>query len=151
MPPAAGTGPAPRRAGRMIESAAAEGGAPAVADQLRHAANALTLDLDAAPAGRMDVLSDALAATLRSVDDAARAACETISASVASLGDEDPTRLAAARIALSSLDDLRKTASRILDSFPEESGRRPEVVWLDRPFTGDGPRPAPPPGGALGG
>ncbi len=132
---------AARRAGRMIESAAAEGGAPAVADQLRHAANALTLDLDAAPAGRMDVLSDALAATLRSVDDAARAACETISASVASLGDEDPTRLAAARIALSSLDDLRKTASRILDSFPEEPGRRPEVVWLDRPFTEDARRP----------
>jgi ATP-dependent DNA helicase DinG len=132
---------AARRAGRMIESAAAEGGAPAVADQLRHAANALTLDLDAAPAGRMDVLSDALAATLRSVDDAARTACETISASVASLGDEDPTRLAAARIALSSLDELRKTASRILDSFPEEPGRRPEVVWLDRPFTEDARRP----------
>ena len=130
-----------RRAAREIESAAAEGGAPAVADQLRHAAAALTLDLDDAPAGRMDVLSDALAATLRSVQDAAKAATEAITASAASLGDDDPARLAAARIALSSLDDLQRTTSRILGSFTGELDSRPEVVWLDRPFTEDARRP----------
>ena len=130
-----------RRAAREIESAAAEGGAPAVADQLRHAAAALTLDLDDAPAGRMDVLSDALAATLRSVQDAAKAATEAITAGAASLGDDDPARLAAARIALSSLDDLQRTTSRILGSFTGELDSRPEVVWLDRPFTEDARRP----------
>src|SRR4029077_6061272 len=59
---------AARRAGRLTEPAAREGGAegaaPAVADQLRQAAAALAIDLGDAPAGRMDVLSDALAATL---------------------------------------------------------------------------------------
>ena len=130
-----------RRAAREIESAAVEGGAPAVADQLRHAAAALTLDLDDAPAGRMDVLSDALAATLRSVHDAAKAATEAITASAASLGDDDPARLAAARIALSALDDLQRTTSRILGSFTGELDSRPEVVWLDRPFTEDARRP----------
>jgi hypothetical protein len=42
-----------------------------VADGLRHAAAALTVDLGDAPAGRMDVLPDTLAATLTSVRDAA--------------------------------------------------------------------------------
>jgi ATP-dependent DNA helicase DinG len=132
---------AARRAARAVESAATEGAAPAAADQLRHAAAALALDLDDAPAGRMDALSDELAATLRSVGDAAKTAAEAITAGAASLGEDDPARLAAARIALTSLDDLQRTASRILGSFTEDLDRRPEVVWLDRPFTEDSRRP----------
>jgi ATP-dependent DNA helicase DinG len=132
---------AARRAARVVESAATEGAAPAAADQLRHAAAALTLDLDDAPAGRMDELSDALAATLRSVQDAAKTAMEAITASASGLSEEDPARLAAARIALTSLDDLQRTAGRILGSFGDDAASRPEVVWLDRPFTEDARRP----------
>jgi ATP-dependent DNA helicase DinG len=128
-----------RRAGRLTESATPES-APAVADQLRQAAAALTVDLGDAPAGRMDTLPDTLAATLKSVQDAAKACTDAITASAAGLED-DPPRLAAARIALTSLGELGSTCSRILGSFTEELQTRPEVVWLDRPFTEDARRP----------
>jgi ATP-dependent DNA helicase DinG len=131
---------AARRTGRLTEPAADRGGAPAVADQLRQAAEALTVDLDDAPAGRMDVLSDALAATLGSVHDAARACVEEITSSAAGL-EEDPQQLAAARMTLASLDELRRTASRVLDVFGDTIADRREVVWLDRPFTEDARRP----------
>jgi ATP-dependent DNA helicase DinG len=130
---------AARRAGRATEPGGAEGGAPAVADQLRQAANAITIDLGDAPAGRMDMLSDALAATLRSVRDAAKACTDAITASAASL-EEDPARLANARMTLASLDDLHQTAGRILAVFDEPIAARQEVVWLDRPFTEDARR-----------
>jgi ATP-dependent DNA helicase DinG len=129
---------AARRAGRLTEAGA--DGAPAVADQLRETANALTVDLIDAPVGRMDTLPDTLAATLKSVQDAAKACTDAITASAASL-EEDLPRLAAARMTLASLDELGRTAERILGSFAEELGTRPEVVWLDRPFTEDSRRP----------
>ena len=126
---------AARRAGRLTEAVAAaamEGNAPAVADRLREAAAALAIDLGDAPAGRMDVLSDALAATLTSVQDAAGACPDAIRASAAS-EEEDPQKMATARMTLASLDELQRTASRILDAFGEEITERGEVVWLDRP------------------
>jgi ATP-dependent DNA helicase DinG len=129
---------AARRAGRLTEAGA--DGAPAVADQLRETANALTVDLIDAPVGRMDTLPDTLAATLKSVQDAAKACTDAITASAASL-EEDLPRLAAARMTLASLNELGRTAERILGSFAEELGTRPEVVWLDRPFTEDSRRP----------
>jgi ATP-dependent DNA helicase DinG len=132
---------AARRAGRATEPGDAEGGAPAVADQLRQAANAVTIDLGDAPAGRMDMLSDALAATLRSVRDAAKACTDAITASAASPGDDDPGGLTAVRITLASLDELQRTASRMLNVFSEPIAARREVVWLDRPFTEDARRP----------
>ena len=135
---------AARRAGRLTEPGTAEGGAAAVTDQLRHAGAALAVDLGDAPAGRMDELSDALAATLRSVRDAAKAAADAITATAAShgdRGDEDPQWLAAARMTLAMVDDLQRTAGRILAVYDEELAARPEVVWLDRPFTEDTRRP----------
>ena len=39
------------------------------------------------------------------------------------------------------VDDLQRTASRILAVYDEELAARPEVVWLDRPFTEDARRP----------
>src|SRR5439155_16827522 len=134
---------AARRAGRLTESAAMEGSATAVADRLREAAGALAIDLGDAPAGRLDELSGTLAATLTSVRDAAGACLEAIQASAAT-EDEDPQKMAAARVTLASLDDLQRTASRILDAFGEEITERGEVVWLDRPFnpfTEDARRP----------
>ena len=131
---------AARRAGRLTESAAMEGSATAVADRLREAAAALAIDLGDAPAGRLDELSGTLAATLTSVQDAAGACLEAIQASAAT-EDEDPQKMAAARVTLASLDDLQRTASRILDAFGEEITERAEVVWLDRPFAEDTRRP----------
>ena len=88
----------------------------------------------------MDELSGTLAATLTSVQDAAGACLDAIPASAAT-ENEDPQRLAAARMTLASLDELQRTASRILDAFGEEITERGEVVWLDRPFTEDARRP----------
>jgi ATP-dependent DNA helicase DinG len=124
---------AARRAGRLTESAAMEGSATAVADRLREAAAALAIDLGDAPEGRLDELSGTLAATLTSVQDAAGGCLEAIQASAAT-EDEDPQKMAAARVTLASLDELQRTASRILDAFGEEITERGEVVWLDRPF-----------------
>ena len=123
---------AARRAGRLTESAAAEGAAAAGAEQLRQAAAALAIDLGDAPPGRMDVLSDTLAATLTSVQDAAGAYADAVRASAAS-EEEDPQRMATARMTLASLDELQRTSSRILDAFGEQVAERGEVVWLDRP------------------
>ena len=131
---------AARRAGRLTESAAMEGSATAVAERLREAAAALAIDLGDAPAGRLDELSGTLAATLTSVQDAAGACLEAIQASAAT-EDEDPQKMAAARVTLASLDDLQRTASRILDAFGEQITERAEVVWLDRPFAEDTRRP----------
>ena len=128
------------RAGRLTEPATAEAGAPAVADQLRQAAAALTVDLGDAPAGRMDVLSDALAATLRSVRDAAKACTDAITASATGM-EEDPQRLSAARLTLASLGDIERTARRVHDVFADQIADRREVVWLDRPFVEDARRP----------
>jgi ATP-dependent DNA helicase DinG len=131
---------AARRAARLTESAADVGAAPAVADQLRHAAAALVIDLGDAPAGRMDVLPETLAATLTAVRDAAGACADAVRAS-ATPQEEDQQRLATARLTVASLDDLQSTAGRILDAFEQDLTERGEVVWLDRPFIDDGRRP----------
>jgi ATP-dependent DNA helicase DinG len=133
-----GVDAAARRCARLTD-AAAEQGSPAVADQLRQAAAALTVDLGDAPAGRMDVLPDALAATLTSVRHAAGTCAEAIRASAPGQ-EEDPQRMAAARMTLAALDELQRTASRVLDAFGADITARDEVVWLDRPFTEDARR-----------
>jgi ATP-dependent DNA helicase DinG len=130
---------AARRAARLTEPAA-EGGGPAVADGLRHAAGALTLDLGDAPAGRMDVLPDTLAATLASVRDAAGACAQAVRAG-ANDPEDDPQRLAISRMTLALVDDLHQTAGRVLDVFAEPIDARREVVWLDRPPVEDARRP----------
>jgi ATP-dependent DNA helicase DinG len=133
-----GVDTAARRCARLTDSAAAEE-SPAVADGLRHAAAALTVDLGDAPAGRMDVLSDALGATLTSVRDAAGACTAAIRASAPGQ-EEDPQRMAAARMTLAGLDELQRTAGRVLDAFGADITARDEVVWLDRPFVEDARR-----------
>ena len=74
------------------------------------------------------------------MQDAAVACLEAIQASAAS-EDEDPQKMASARVTLASLDELQRTAGRILDAFGEEITERGEVVWLDRPFAEDSRRP----------
>jgi ATP-dependent DNA helicase DinG len=139
---------AARRCARLTESLAREApaaeaaapGPPAVADRLRQAAAALTVDLGDAPAGRIDILSDVLAATLGSVQDAAGACAEVVRAGTQAL-EEEPQRLAASRMTLASLDELRRASVRILGAFGPDVAARDEVVWLDRPFTEDARRP----------
>jgi ATP-dependent DNA helicase DinG len=133
-----GVDTAARRCARLTDSAAADG-SPAVADRLRQAAAALTLDLGDAPAGRMDVLSDALGATVTSVREAAGACLEAIGASVPGQ-EEDPQRMATARMTVAALDELQRTAGRILDAFGADITARDEVVWLDRPPVEDARR-----------
>jgi ATP-dependent DNA helicase DinG len=131
---------AARRAARLTESAADVGAAPAVADQLRHAAAALVIDLGDTPAGRMDVLPETLAATLAAVRDGAGACSDAVRASGSSQ-EEDQQRLATTRLTVASLDELQSTAGRILAAFEQDVTERGEVVWLDRPFIDDGRRP----------
>jgi ATP-dependent DNA helicase DinG len=129
---------AARRCARLTEPA--RDGLPAVADGLRQAAAALTVDLADAPEGRMDVLSDALAATLTSVHEAAGSCAKAIRAGAQAL-EEDPPRLAAARMTLASLDELEHAAGRVLGAFGPDVASREEVVWLDRPAFEDTRRP----------
>ena len=129
---------AARRAARLTESPLE--GSPAVADGLRHAAAALSVDLADEQAGRMDELSDALAATLRSVHEAAGACAKAVRANAEALED-DPQRMGTLRMTLASLDELHTAAGRILAAFSVDVTQRDEVVWLDRPFSEDSRRP----------
>jgi ATP-dependent DNA helicase DinG len=129
------------RAARLTESPVVEGGtATAVAERLREAAAALAIDLGDMAAGRMDELPGTLAATLTSVHDAAAACADAIRASEAA-EEEDPQQMAAAWMTLASLDEVQRTADRILDAFGQDIPEREEVVWLDRPFAEDSRRP----------
>jgi ATP-dependent DNA helicase DinG len=129
---------AARRAARLTDTANDKS---AAADNLRAAAAALTIDLGDTPEGRMDSLSDALAATLTAIQDAAGDSGEQVRAVAKNL-QEDPSRAAACKLALATLDDLHLTASRILDGFGEqEVSERGDVVWLDKPPADDSRRP----------
>jgi ATP-dependent DNA helicase DinG len=129
---------AARRSARLTESP--HEGSPAVADGLRQAAAALAVDLTDEQAGRMDGLSDALAATLRSVHEAADACAKAVRANAETL-EEDPQRMGTLRMTLASLDELNSVSGRILAAFSRDVIDRDEVVWLDRPFAEDSRRP----------
>jgi ATP-dependent DNA helicase DinG len=120
---------AARRSGRLVDTAKDKNSA---VDNLRAVANALEIDLQDTAEGRMDTLSDALAATLTSLRDAAGICAESIRAVAKNL-EEDPQKAAACRMTLASLDDLHGTADRILDAFGADLPERDDVVWLDRP------------------
>jgi ATP-dependent DNA helicase DinG len=128
---------AARRAARLTDTASDKS---AAAENLRAAASALSIDLGDTPEGRMDTLSDALAATLTAIADAADMCGEAVRAVAKNL-EEDPQRAAACKLALATLDDLHLTASRILDGFGEsEAAERGDVVWLDKPPADDSRR-----------
>jgi ATP-dependent DNA helicase DinG len=133
-----GVDAAARRAARLTDTASDKSVA---AEALRAAAAALAVDLGDTPEGRMDTLTDALAATLTAVQDAAGDCLEQVRAVAKNL-EEDPQKAVACKLALATLDDLHLTAARILDGFGEaEVAERGDVVWLDKPPADDTRRP----------
>ena len=123
---------AARRCGRMIEEK--------LVTRLKEAAEDLGQVLAEVPAGRLDVLADALALPLESIRDTA-GACATDFRSTARENEEEPERIAARRSALAALDELHGSADRILGAFGADIAARPDVVWMDRPLAEDSSRP----------
>jgi ATP-dependent DNA helicase DinG len=129
---APGAETAARRCGKMIDEKPVT--------RLHEAAAAADRMLADIPAGRIDVLDDALAATLESVRDAA-AACAAEFRTSAKATEEEPERLAAKRAALASLGDVADAADRILGAFSTGIADRADVVWMDRPAVDESGRP----------
>ena len=123
---------AARRCGRMIEES--------VVAPLREAGSAMARVLDGAPAGRIDLLDDALAATLAAVRDAARS-CHADLKATSKGTEEDPDRLAKSRAALAQLGDVLDAAERMLTAFGPALADRTDVVWLDQPLSPESNRP----------
>ncbi|HTT54587.1 MAG TPA: ATP-dependent DNA helicase [Streptosporangiaceae bacterium] len=90
--------------------------------------------------GRIDVLAEPLATALAVLRDAAAGCAGEVRAVAKELG-EDAGELAAIRAALASLDDMQRTAERILAVFGPDIADRREVVWMDRPPVPDPRRP----------
>ncbi|MHB1433873.1 MAG: ATP-dependent DNA helicase [Streptosporangiaceae bacterium] len=124
---------AARRCGRMIEEDKIAG--------LREAGEALERVLAQSPAGRMDLLDEALAAALIVLRDAAARCGGEFRATARSAGEEAPERQAARRAALVAVDELAEAADRIVRAFDVGIADRTDVVWLDRPPEESG-RPA---------
>jgi ATP-dependent DNA helicase DinG len=120
-----------RRCGRMAGED--------LTDRLRAAAEGLALALTDTPPGRMDVLDEQLATALASVRDAAAACAADLRSNAAS--EEDSDRLAVTRAATVALDELAENSGRMIAAFGPDIAARPEVVWLERPFSEESARP----------
>jgi ATP-dependent DNA helicase DinG len=111
--------------------------------RLSEAGNALGPLLVTTPAGRMDKLDPALAASLAVVRDAAMAcAVQVRRVANAKKSDAepdtdstgaDPSTAGAAQTALVALEEIGTTADRLVTAFDQPVEEREEVVWLDRP------------------
>ncbi len=123
---------AARRCGRMIEEKAVA--------RLRDAGAGAEHVLAGLPAGRMDVLDEALATALESVRDAA-AGCAAEFRTTARNNEEEPDRLAARRSALAAIGEVGDAAERILGAFGAGIADRADVVWMDRPAAEESARP----------
>ena len=95
--------------------------------RLAEAGNALGPLLVTMPAGRMDRLDPALAASLAALHDAAQA-CAAV-------------RTCAAQAAQVALEDIEVVTDRMVSAFELPLAERDEVVWLSQPDD-DGSRPA---------
>ena len=113
-----------RRCGKM----AGEGATA----RLSEAGNALGPLLTIMPAGRMDALDLALAASLTALRDAAQACAASLRGNVKT-DDGDPGEAGAAQAAQAALEDIETTADRMVGAFELPLAERDEVVWLDRP------------------
>jgi len=123
---------AARRAGRQVTEDAA--------GRLKDAGQGLEQVLAEAYGGRIDVLTEPLAASLAAVRDTAGSCAVDIRTSARKTEDE-PEQLTARRAALAALDEVGKAAERILAAFGPDVAVRPDVVWLDQPADRDSRRP----------
>jgi ATP-dependent DNA helicase DinG len=113
---------AARRCGRMIDEKAVA--------RLREAGQAAERIAADVPAGRIDVLDEALASVLESIRDAAAGCAAEFRASSA---EEEPDRMAARRAAMAAVGEVADAAGRIVRSFGPPIADRSDVVWVDRP------------------
>ncbi|HYK67274.1 MAG TPA: ATP-dependent DNA helicase, partial [Streptosporangiaceae bacterium] len=118
---------AARRCGKMIDEKRVS--------RLREAADAAERVFAEIPAGRIDVLGEALAAALESVRDAA-AGCAAEFRTSSKIDDSEPERVAARRAALAALGEVGDAAERMLGAFGAGIADRTDVVWMDRPSSG---------------
>src|SRR5215467_2121367 len=123
---------AARRCGRMISETAVA--------RLRDAGHGAERMLAEVPAGRLDVLDEALATALEAVRDAA-AGCATEFRTTARNDEEEPDQLAARRAALAATGEVGDAAERMLAAFGPGIADRTDVVWMDRPASDESARP----------
>jgi ATP-dependent DNA helicase DinG len=124
---------AARRCGRLVSQEAA--------GRLRAAGETISQLFPDVREGRLDVLAEPLAVALTALRDAASGCAAEVRAASKEAG-EDAGQLTAIRAALASLDDMHRTAERVLAAFGPDFASRREVVWMDRPLTPDPRRPA---------
>jgi ATP-dependent DNA helicase DinG len=123
------------RCSRLIEDSAS--------DRLKEAAEAFGPALADIPAGRLDVLPDALAAALALIRDAAGACAAAVRASV-SQAEGDQELIASGQAAAPPLDELNETAARLLGAFDAAIAARTDVVWVDKFEAAEAQSPRPP-------
>ena len=124
---------AARRCGRLVSQEAV--------GRLRAAGETISQLFPDLREGRLDVLAEPLAVALSALRDAASGCAAEVRAAAKEAG-EDAGELAAVRAALASLDDMQRTAERVLAAFGPDFASRREVVWMDRPPVDDPRRPA---------
>ena len=115
---------AARRCGKMIDEK--------LVARLREAGSAAERMLAGIPAGRIDVLDEALATTLASVRDAA-AGCAAQFRTTSKMDESEPDRVIARRAALAALGEVGDAADRMLGAFGAGIADRTDVVWRDQP------------------
>ncbi len=118
---------AARRCGKMIDEK--------WVNRLKDAAAGVEHMLTDLPAGRIDVLDEALVTTLESVRDAV-SGCAAEFRTNAKIDESEPDRVAARRAALAALGEVGDAAERILGAFGAGIADRTDVVWMDRPTAG---------------
>ncbi len=113
-----------RRCGKMIDEK--------WTTRLKESGDAAGRVLAEIPAGRLDLLDEALAFTLESVRDSA-AGCAAELRVTGKGTEEEPGALAARKVALAALGDVADAADRVLGSFGVGIAQRTHVVWMDKP------------------
>jgi ATP-dependent DNA helicase DinG len=115
---------AARRCGKMIDEK--------WVNRLKESGDAAERLLADIPAGRLDVLDDALAAVLESVKSSA-AGCAAELRVTGKGTEEEPAVAVAKKTALAALGEVADAADRMLESFSVGIAQRTHVVWMDRP------------------
>ncbi len=101
-------------------------------DRLAEAADGLTLALTEAPVGRWERVPEGMDLPLEAVRDAAAALRQSIGPVKPGQHGGDPEGAAARTAALALIDDVTKTADKVLAAFDEpDPAKRRNVVWLE--------------------